>query len=236
MKRKLIFFSVLVLCMGTATTAKSQVLLSLIFGDKLNNEDNLFGIHMDYSWNQLSGVEADKNMRTFNFGLFYTHKWDNNLHLNIEMLAKYQRGAAGIPAYDLDDPRLNSIYADTDVTRKISYLSLPVTMRYAYKGAYFVELGPQASFRTKARDIFETELTQGDASLDVDIRDQVQRIEMGYVTGIGMYIDKERFNALGLRFQGGFSDVMKDIDGKQKNSQIAIYANLPIGRGKMKTK
>ncbi|WPR75239.1 outer membrane beta-barrel protein [Algoriphagus sp. NG3] len=208
--------------------------MSLIFGDKLNNEDNLFGLHLDYSFNNMSLSEAQDRMNTFNFGLFYTHKFDENWHLNVNFMAKYQRGAAGISPYDLGDANLNSLYTDAEVTRKINYFSIPATMRYVIKQTYFLELGPQLSARTKAKDVFEAELSQGDLTLDVDIRDQVQRMDFGFVTGLGLYIGKDKINSLGLRYQGGLSDAMKDLAGKQNHSQIAIYANLPIGRGKMK--
>ena len=223
----------IILFFGLQTGLQAQVIMSLIFGDKLNNEENMFGLHLDYSWNNMSLSGAQDPLRSFNFGLFYTHKFDENLHVNVDLLAKYQRGAAGIAAYDLDDPSLNNFYADSEVTRKINYFSIPATMRYAFQGTYFVELGPQISFRIKAQDIFEADLTQGDLTLERDIRQQVNRFDFGFVSGIGMYIGKEKVNAFGLRYQGGFSDAMKNLAGKQNHSQVAIYADLPIGRGKM---
>lgn len=236
MKHRIAFCFLILLSTSISAPSQAQVLMSLLFGDKLNNEDNLFGMHIDYSSNRMSGINADDTMNSFNLGLFFTHKWENNWHLNVEMLAKYQRGAGGIPFYDLGDPHLNDFYKDAEVIRKINYLSIPAAVRYAYKGKYFVELGPQLSFRTKSKDVLKVGLPQGDMTLDVDIRDEVQRFDFGFLTGIGMYIDKERVNALGIRFQGGFSDVMKNLDGSQHHSQVAVYGNLPIGRGKMKSK
>lgn len=233
MRNRLAFCVLFGLCMSLASSSQAQVIMSLIFGDKLNNEQNLFGIHLDHSWNNMSLTQAQDPMNSFNLGLFFTHKFDENWHLNIDLMAKYQRGAAGIPVYDLEDPSLNAFYADAEVLRKINYFSIPASMRYAFKGAYFVELGPQISIRTKAKDIFEASPPQGDLTLEVDIREGVKRMDFGFVSGIGMYIDKDRVNALGLRYQGGFSDVMVDQAGKQNHSQIAIYVNLPIGRGKM---
>ena len=73
----------IVLFFGLQTTSQAQVIMSLIFGDKLNNEDNLFGIHLDYSWNNMSLSGAQDPMTSFNLGLFYTHKFDENWHLNL---------------------------------------------------------------------------------------------------------------------------------------------------------
>lgn len=222
----------IILLFGLQTSLRAQVIMSLIFGDKLNNENNLFGIHLDYSLNNMSMSGAQDPLKSFNLGLFYSHKFDENWHMNIDLMAKYRRGAGGIAAYDLEDSSLNSFYTDSELTRKINYFSIPASMRYAFQGTYFVELGPQVSFRLKAQDIFTSDLTQGDLTLEKDIREQVKRFDFGFVSGIGMYIGKDKVNAFGLRYHGGFSDVMKNYEGKQNHSQIAIYANLPIGRGK----
>ena len=216
-----------------AGSAKSQVIMSLIFGDKLNSDSNMFGLHIDYSWNNMTELGESNAMTNFNLGLFFTHKFENKWQVNVDMLAKYRRGASGIPAYDLGDDNLNDYYGDTEFTRSIKYLSLPITMRYELPQRLFLELGPQVSFRLKAIDEFEAELPQGDITLDVDIRDEVQKFDFGYVAGIGWFFDKESLNAIGFRFNGGFSDVMKNDPGKQAHQQWGFYCNLPIGRGKM---
>ncbi|UZD21789.1 porin family protein [Algoriphagus halophytocola] len=207
--------------------------MSLLFGDDLNNENNMFGLHMNYSWNNMTNLTESEAMANFNLGLFFTHKFENNWQLNVDMLAKYRRGASGIPAYDLGDENLNDYYGDIDFTRSIKYLSLPITMRYELPKRVFLELGPQVSFRLKAIDEFEAELPQGDITLDVDIRDEVQRFDFGYVAGIGWFFDKESLNAIGFRYNGGFTDVMKNDANKQAHQQWGFFCNLPIGRGKI---
>lgn len=191
----------------------------------------MFGLHMDYSWNNMTELTDSEAMANFNLGLFFAHNFKNNWQLNVDMLGKYRRGAEGIPAYDLEDPTLNGYYGDTKFVRSIKYLSMPVTIRYKLPKRMFVELGPQVSFRLKAVDEFEAELPQGDISLDLDIRDEVQRFDFGYVTGIGWFFDKESLNAVGFRYTVGFSDVMKTEVGKQAHQQWGFYCNLPIGRG-----
>jgi hypothetical protein len=234
MKLRLIFFLTFFCSFAVPSTSQAQVLISLLFGDKLNNENNMFGLHLDYSSNQISGLEPSKSLGTLNFGLFYTHSWENNLELNIGMLAKYRRGATGIPAYSLEDADLTAQFEDTEVTKKISYMSLPISMRYKSPKGLFIELGPQVSYRLKAFDLFEASATSGDLKLDVDIRDQIKKVDFGYLAGVGAYIGKDKINVLGLRYQGGFSDIMINQAGKQTYGQWAVYTNIPIGRGKMK--
>ncbi len=215
------------------SSVQAQVLLSLIFGDKLNTEENAFGIHLDYSFNNISNLPESNYQGSFNLGLFFSHKFDDHWEMNLDLLAKYVRGAKGIPAYPLLDPSLDSQFSGTRINRRINYLSAPITIRYRNKNGVFLEAGPQFALRTKkAFDYFETDLPDGDLSLKVDIKDQVSQFDISYVFGLGMYIGKDKINALGIRYYGGLINVMKNLESGNKYSQFAIYTNLPIGRAK----
>lgn len=215
--------------------SQAQVLMSLIFGDKLNTENNYFGLHLDQSFNSMSNPESHKSFRTFNMGLFFSHKLDEHWMINFDMLAKYRRGVKGLDTYSLGDEALDEVSSEAEVSRSINYLSVPITMRYYASRSIFLEAGPQLSMRLGARDVFEISNDKDQGTYKNDIRDQVNKWDTGVVLGAGMMIGKDKVNALGLRYHGGFSDVMPDFSEKQKHNTWAIYANLPIGRGKMKS-
>ncbi|TDQ19688.1 outer membrane protein with beta-barrel domain [Algoriphagus boseongensis] len=236
MKIKIIL---LILVFGLGMTfplvGNSQVLMSLIFGDKLNSEDNLFGIHLNESLNTISNFEPSQSTSSFNLGLFFSKRMNDKWMLNLEMLAKYRRGANEIPAYSLGDENLDQLFQNTSVTREINYLSLPLSARYFLGERFFLEAGPQISLRTGAKDIFESSEDKDILSYKKDIRDQVNRWDFGYLTGIGFMIGKDQVNTLGIRHHESWSDVLIEEPGKQTNSQWALFVNLPIGRGKMKS-
>lgn len=211
---------------------QAQVIMSLLFGDKLNNESNLFGLHLDYSSNSFSNFKPSNALNSFNLGLNFTHRFEGKIEMNVGMLAKYRRGATGLPAYELEESSLNSIYADTEVERRINYLSMPVTFRYRTEKGLFAELGPQVSYHLKAIDRFEADTSDGLLELDVDVRDQIRKVDLSAVFGIGSYFGKDKVNAIGIRHHAGLTDILKEVSGKQHYSQWALYANLPIGRGK----
>ncbi|MEN2280782.1 porin family protein [Algoriphagus sp. SE2] len=217
----------------THSSVQAQVLLSLIFGDKLNNEENAFGIHLDYSFNNISNLPESNYQGSFNLGIFFSHRVNDHWEMNLDLLGKYVRGAKGIPAYPLLDPSLDSKFTGTTINRKINYVSAPITIRYKNKKGIFLEAGPQFALRTKkAFDYFETDLPDGELNLKVDIKDQVKQFDISYVIGLGMYIGKDKINALGIRYYGGLIDVMKNLESGNKHSQFAIYTNIPIGRAK----
>lgn len=215
-------------------TSQAQVLMSLLFGDKLNTEQNAFGLHIDYSFNGITNLEESKAMGlgSFNLGLFFSRKFDDHWAWNMDLLGKYIRGASGIPAYSLMDPDLDTQFSGTHLDRKINYLSAVPTIRYLNDKGLFVEAGTQFSWRTKkAKDYFESSTPDGDLLLEVDVSDQINQIDVSYIVGVGAFIGKNKVDAVGIRYVGGIVNVMKN-QGSNKHSQLAIYYNLPIGRGK----
>lgn len=233
-KTAFVFCLVFGLAAFTSQKAQSQVLMSLIFGDDLNSEKNLFGLHMNESTHHLSNYGPGKDLRSFSMGLFFSHRINEKWMWNLEMLAKYKRGMKGLPFYDLGDEELNALFQESTAAKTIKYLSVPFTMRYYRTEKLFLEFGPQISMRMKAWDKFETKDGANKLEYKHDIRDQINKFDIGYVVGIGVMVGKDHINALGIRHHQGFSDVIKDSPGNQHHSQWALYANLPIGRGKMK--
>jgi long-subunit fatty acid transport protein len=209
--------------------ADGQIILSLLFGDKLNSESLSFGIHLDYSWNQFTGIEKEKPLKNLNLGLFFTYHINERWHANLEMLAKYKRGADKLPPYDLGNDTLNGLFVDGSFSREIHYLSLPITIQYLLPAGIYAEIGPQFSFRTKAKDVFSADLPEGKLELEKDIRADINRWDMGWLAGVGYRIQRSNGISIGLRYQAGFSDVAKTWNGKQQHRQWGIYANIPIG-------
>jgi len=48
---------------------QSQVLISLLFGDKLNSDGLEFGLEGGLNFSKISGLEANKSLRALNLGL-----------------------------------------------------------------------------------------------------------------------------------------------------------------------
>lgn len=227
--KKIIFFAILHVFVFSA---KGQIIMGLLFGDKLNSDDLSFGLHIDHSWNKLSGVGDAKSLTALNLGLFFTYHFNERWHGNLEMLAKYKRGTDEFPVYDLQNTTLNNQFMNGKVERSINYLSIPISIQYLTPAGFYAELGPQISIRAKARDIFSADLPEGELQLEIDIRDDINRWDFGWLGGIGYRIGKSKLICLGARYYGGFSDVVKTWEGKQQNRQWGIYCNFPMGKAK----
>lgn len=225
-----------VLFFGITATARSQVILSLLFGDKLNSDELLFGIHMHYSWNNLSATDPSSSLKKFNLGLFLTYKVSEQWQLNTEPMAKYQRGASGMKPYSLNDPQLDATFAGGEYSRSVGYIALPITTRYVMAEKFFLEAGPNIALRINAEDVFKKGIAQGDQKLEINSEDLTSRWDIGMLFGAGYYLGKGRDLALGIRYAAGFSDVSKDMEGEQTHQGFYLYGNIPIGRAKAKAK
>ena len=219
----------LFVCLGSA---RSQVILSLIFGDKLNSDELMFGIHMQYSWNNLSNIDPSSSLKKFNLGLFLTYKLNDRWQINTEPMAKYTRGASGMNPYTLGDSTIDATFANGSFSRKAGYVGLPITARFLVSDRFFIEAGPNIELRINAEDEFKTGTPYGDQLLNVDAEDVTSRWDFGLLAGAGTFMGKGNDIALGLRYAPGISDVMKDYDGTQTHQAFYIYLNLPIGRKK----
>jgi hypothetical protein len=220
------------LLLGPVAHSKGQVVMSLIFGDKLNTDDIFFGLHVDYSFNNLSNVHPSTTLNRFDFGLFLTFKMKERWRLNVEMMAKYNRGASGMKPYKLGNPVLDSGYANGEFTRDIGYLALPVTMQYKLSKAFYLEAGPTVGLRINAKDKFTVALPEGESTLDRDVKSSTSSMDFGLIGGAGVLIGKAKIIAVGIRYTQGLSDVIKDMQGPQYNQSFYVYTNLPIGRAK----
>jgi Outer membrane protein beta-barrel domain len=219
-----------------SSSANSQVILSLLFGDKLNSDELLFGIHMHYSWNDLSGTDPSSSLKKFNIGLFLTYKVNDQWQLNTEVMAKYQRGATGMTPYSLNDPQLDATFANGEFTRSVGYIALPVTTRYVMAEKFFLEAGPNIAFRINAEDVFKMGISQGDQKLEINSKELTSSWDVGMLFGAGYYLGKGRDLAMGIRYAAGFSDVSKDVEGEQTHNGFYLYGNIPIGRAKAQAK
>ena len=234
--RKLLI--VMITLMLVAQVMQGQVLISLLFGDKLNSPTLKFGLDGGANFSTLSNVSGAKYRAGFNLGFYFDFllKKDKPWYIHTGVLVKSNLGARSISPYHLSNPDsayLDTLFANGSVDRRLSYFNVPVLVRYSFKNKLFIEMGPMLSLGYKAHDIFTTEIeNKKDLSFDNDIKDQFVKFDVGGMAGIGYAIDALNGMNFGLRYYYGFMDVMKKNSGDaQHNSSFYLFASIPIGAG-----
>jgi hypothetical protein len=214
-----------------STIAKSQVIISLLFGEKLNSEKLSFGLLVGNSWSHLSGYNSSSSFSNFNLGLYLNWKLSDRFFLQFDAMAKYKLGSKGLPVYQLHDEALDTLFAAGHVEREIKYLGLVTTAQYRVFNYFNIEVGPQIILRTKAKDIFYADRNDGTLKFEKDVSDNATRFDIGAMTGISYQI-KGNGIKIAARYYFGFIDVFPQDAGTNANRSFQLGAYIPVGRKK----
>ena len=232
MRKKILVIAFLLLC---SRAANGQVLISLLFGDKLNTGKIEFGLDGGLTLTSTDGLPQAGTLTTWNLGFYFDIKLkDPAWMVHTGVLVKSTLGADHIPVYPLNDPGLDEEFSGGSVTRKLNYFNVPIMIKYRPKGQFFLEGGVQLGLLYKAADTFFQQVPDaGDLSYKLDIRDQYYRLDAGLIVGVGYRLLGGNGMNVGLRYYYGLADVVKDdtIPG-QFNRAVYLTVGIPIGAGK----
>ncbi len=122
------------------------------------------------------------------------------------------------------DNRGNDVRLDGELTSKLNYFDIPLTLRLTSSGGTYFEVGPQFGFLTSAKETYKNNSDATQDYNDVDIKNSFESTNIGLVFGFGVDIDvtENLFITTGLRLGYGFTDVTKEYkDG------LAFLADNP---------
>lgn len=227
------YFLFLLLCF-MSYQASSQVLISLLFGDKLNSDKLEFGLDGGFNWVSLNGDIDAKFDRRFNLGFYFDLKLKEHLYLHTGVIVKSNMGAKKLPVYLTGNPEIDTVFSDGSIIRQLNYFHVPALIRYRFDNRLNVEIGPMIGLRTKAVDYFVADFRRSDDVIfENDIGDGVTRFDFGIMAGVGYKLMNKTGLNFGVRYYYGLVDVMKEpLTGRQTNSSIYTYVGIPIGAGK----
>jgi hypothetical protein len=220
-------------------TAQSQVLISILLGDKLNSGKIEFGLDGGWSLSNLDGIDPSKGHSNYNLGFYFDFAMKNpSWFLNTGVRVKSTMGAEGIAVYSLNDPNLDNVFATGSITRKINYFNVPVMMKYRFKNKIYAQAGIQLGLKYKATDEFLNSVHEDDdLTYSVDIKDQYHSLDGGFCAGLGYRLVKGNGMNLGIQYYYGLVDVrVSDVSPNQYNRTLYINAGIPIGKGKAAAK
>ncbi len=213
--------------------AQGQVLISLLFGDKLNTGNIEFGLEGGGTWSSLSGVDGATVRPGWNLGFYFDFKTRSKWRIATGVMVKSPWGAEGLPVYSLGDAALDSVFVGGSVTRKLNYFNVPIMAKYPI-GRFFVMAGPQLSLGYKAYDVFTKEVQDpDDLTYELDTRDSYRAIDAGVVGAFGYRLMKGYGMNLLVRYYQGLTDIRKDpVGAAQTNRGWHVLVGIPIGVGK----
>ena len=222
---------VLLTCLCKLTSA--QVVIALLFGDKLNTGTLEFGIVVAPGSTDISSI-VSKRRDNLSLGIYFNIHPDKKFFIHAEGIAKGSFGAEGLIPYPLGNDTLDALFASGAVERKIKAFSLPILGRYAVTPKLFIEAGIQPDMMLKSKDIFTTKVNDNELTYTTIISDQVALLDFGLAGGVFYKFRKDkRSMGIGIRYFQGLTDILTSTDGKQVNSAWQLNLTIPIGAGKV---
>ena len=234
MMKKVILFIIVGMC---SSQLSSQVLISLLFGDKLNSEGIEFGLDGGVNFSRMTGFEGNDVKRKFNLGFYFDFQLKKSpFSLRTGVMVKSTRGVAKLTTNDL--LKIDSSFqfdGDGDYSQQLDYFDVPVMLKYRFKNNIYAEFGGQIALLHKAHIEYSHKDGNRTEVVKTDNLSKVNRVDAGILGGAGYQIVKGKGITLGLWYYYGLSNVYKNMTGNT-NSALTLKFLIPVGAEKSKKK
>lgn len=224
MKRNFLILAFLFFSIGL----NSQILISLLLGDKLNTGKIQFGLEGGWTSSTIAGLESNNFENNWYLGFYFNINLKNQWYLDTGVIVKSTLGSDKLTEEDLLFLGFEDYNPDGRYSQRLSYFLIPVLAKYQFKNHIYVEAGPQFGLLTKGW----VEYNYKDDDLDGTIKkyntDMMNRLDAGIVAGAGFRLLKGLGWTIGAKYYYGFVNLYKDKPGSN-NSTLFLKLNIPIG-------
>ena len=220
----------LALLMIPARDAGAQVLIGLLFGDKVSTEKFHLGINVGANFANLSGIDGTKARTGFIFGLLGEWRFAENFYLQPELLPFYAAGAKNLPPEGLDIPELDPLVTDKKRQRQTNYFAIPVVVKYgAMNRRLHLGVGGQIGFLTSATDRYEG-VVENRITIENDIEEHLAGTDAGLVFHVEYKMAPSYGTGINVRYYLGLTDTIKDNPGDAVYNRIfSVFVSVPLG-------
>jgi len=232
-------YSLIIGLLFFVNAARTQVLISILLGDKLNSGKIEFGLDGGVNWSTIKNLDGAKSLTGFNLGFYFDFKLKNpSWMLNTGVIVKSNMGADELPVYALGDPDLDNAFSGGKISRKINYFNVPIMMKYTFSNHIFLKAGTQLGLRYKAFDEFKNSVNdEDDLKYKLDIKNQFHPIDAGLAFGAGYRLMKGNGMNFGVQYYLGLIDIkVDDSSPDQFNRVLYLTVGIPIGKNSKKKK
>lgn len=232
MKKPILIFA----CLLFSFTMQSQILISLLLGDKLNTGDLEFGLEGGYNFAKVAGFESNSSLNNLNLGMYFDIKIKENWWLYTGVLVKSDLGANKLTNADLERLGITTYDEPGTYSQNLKYFIVPAFAKYKFKNRIYLEGGPQFGLVHTAYVEYNSDIGGRDARIREYNKSDINPIDVGAAVGTGYRLnDKISGMTIGVKYYYGFVNVYKGESGTN-NSSLFLKVNIPIGAGKASKK
>ncbi len=224
---------IILLLTTTALSAKSQILISLLLGDKLNSPNMEFGMEGGLNLTNIHGFDNTSMLNNLNLGFYFDIRMQNNLFLYSGVQVKSSFGMRELSIKDLEFLDADIYEVEGTYNQKISAFMVPILANYKFKNHFYIEVGPQVGLIYNGWVEFTSEKNNKDWKIK-DYNDNLLNwFNAGIAVGTGYKLLKGEGWTVGIRYYQGLTNVYKYRSGTIHNS-LHFKVNIPIGMAKAK--
>lgn len=227
-------FLILLIISCSGYQAQSQVLISLLFGDKLNSPGLEFGLEGGFNFSQIQDFESHNRLAAFDLGFYFDVRINDPWYIYTGLLVKSRLGTDKLTAADLSYLETDVYSEPGDYSQVLNYFIVPVLAKYKLKNHLYFEAGPQFGLVHKAWVEYNSDVDGTDARIREYNRDKLNRLDAGLTAGLGYHLMKGKGITIGAKYYNGFVNVYKGKAGSTNNS-LFLKVNIPIGAAKAST-
>lgn len=211
-----------------SVTAQSQILISVLFGDKLNTDGIEFGLEGGLNYSNIRGFENDAGLAKFNLGYYFDIRMKNSLYFHTGLQCLYTMGMSKLSDNDIEFLDAKKLDYPGDYSQNIFVFYLPMLAQYRFKNYTYVEAGPQLGWMYSSFVQFKSDHDDRDINIK-DYNNSLRNwFDGGIAVGVGYKLMKGEGWSIGARYYQGFTNVFKDVPGSRNNS-IYLICKIPIG-------
>jgi len=215
--------------------SNSQVLIGILFGDKLNTDKFKMGFVVGDNYSSVSNMKGANFSHNIAFGLdlYLFHQKKISLHSGLFFSAP--SGAKGLPFSPTKDSNLDLALENADVKLKLSNFSMPLFAKYKLDKGFSIEAGTTITYLRKAYRQYKDDSGEDLIRYKEEITDDFQRIDLQIGAGVGYALKEGKGMNITFRYVQGLLDIVKN-DALKKNSSDAVssmafqlHVGIPMG-------
>jgi len=234
MKKIVLIVSLIIM----AYTAHSQVLITLLLGDKLNSDGLEFGLVGGGNMMNISEMDSKAWDTKWNLGFYFDIRVKNQWYLYTGVLVKSNLGMSNLTADDLTNINATTYInskgenIEGSYSQKMSYFLVPIMINYHFKNHMSIKFGPQLGLMYKSWVQFDADVEGHDAIFKEYNKDEINKIEAGLALGGAYRLFKGTGWTIGAYYYQGLTNVYKNTN--TKNRAFFFEVCIPIGAGDKK--
>lgn len=211
-----------------AYQVNSQILISLLLGDKLNSENIEFGLDGGITHSNVGGFTNEGGLTKFHLGFYFDIRVKNSLFFHTGLQGICSFGMSKLSDQDIQILQSQKLDYPGDYSQVINAFYVPLFAQYRFKNNIFLEAGPQLGWLYNSYVHYKSDYDNRNVSIKDFNKNLLNWFDAGLTAGVGYQLMKGKGWSIGVRYYQGLTNAFNNVSNS-KNSAFYLTCKVPIG-------